>query len=378
MKLQDIEIKMLPAKSGDCILITFLKENYRILIDGGYSDTYDKYLKPFLEQLGRKGEKLNLIIATHIDRDHISGIKRFLAENGRADNPQIIQVDDIWFNGFRNISLPREKPYDIPFALSGLLQNMAAENLENTESGSEDISFHDGNCLADIIVQNDYLWNGVFKNAVAADDQAVVEHGNIRIHILNPLMEDLNELAEAWIEKLKENYRGKIIITDNHLFDRAFEGCYLYEQPHEGYDENISYHISEKIDWEAEAEKENARPDNSLQNRSSIAILIEYGEVKMLFPGDCPLYKISDKVPDSITVVKLPHHGSGKSNMKEFIRERTVKYYLVSTDGSYGHPSKMIVGNILCHAKGKPLIVTNYPLPGFDKICLVEGGSDDE
>ena len=46
MQISDkIKITMLPAKAGDCILIEFLKENYHILIDGGYADTYYNYLK---------------------------------------------------------------------------------------------------------------------------------------------------------------------------------------------------------------------------------------------------------------------------------------------------------------------------------------------
>ena len=40
-----IKITMLPARAGDCLLIEFIKEDYRILIDGGYADTYDKYLR---------------------------------------------------------------------------------------------------------------------------------------------------------------------------------------------------------------------------------------------------------------------------------------------------------------------------------------------
>ena len=371
MTLQDIKIKMFPAKSGDCILIHFLNENFRILIDGGYGNTYDKYLKPYLTKLGEAGGRLNLVIATHIDRDHIGGIKRFLKDNGKADNPRILPVDNIWFNGFRNIPLQREENSDIPFMLSGVLQNMASNNMEDTESETENISYHEGNCLADQIVENGYPWNMGFNKAAAADDKDVIEYGRIRIHILSPLMEDLNRLAQAWVEELKETYNGMITISDNHLFDRAFEGCFLYDDNYDCYDENISDHISGKIDWQSEAEKNNEKPDKSPQNLSSIAVLIDYGGNTLLFPGDCPLYKIMDKLPEKINVVKLPHHGSGKSNTKEFIRSRLVNYYLVSTDGSYGHPSKMIIGNIICHAKGKPEIVTNYRLPELNDISTI-------
>lgn len=40
-----------------------------------------------------------MIINTHIDEDHISGAISFIKENGDADKPQIIQVDEICMDG---------------------------------------------------------------------------------------------------------------------------------------------------------------------------------------------------------------------------------------------------------------------------------------
>ena len=61
-----LKIKLLPAGYGDCILISIDSvENVNILIDGGLSETYDKYLKkeggsckrdPFSESRCRKKE----------------------------------------------------------------------------------------------------------------------------------------------------------------------------------------------------------------------------------------------------------------------------------------------------------------------------------
>lgn len=41
----EIEIEVLPANEGDCILITNEKEDIHILIDGGTAETYRNYLK---------------------------------------------------------------------------------------------------------------------------------------------------------------------------------------------------------------------------------------------------------------------------------------------------------------------------------------------
>ena len=206
----------------------------------------------------------------------------------------------------------------------------------------------------------------------AVDDRMYVEYGNIRITILNPTLDDLNKLAHKWINELRRNTKKELVITDNHLFDRAFEGCFLYDYESDACKNNISFYEPSETDWEKEAEKKDDKPDRSLQNLSSIAVLIEYHGKTLLFTGDCPMHKIIDLLPYEIHIVKLPHHGSGKSNLKRFIRECDVNYYLVSTDGNHGHPSKMIMGNILCCAKEHPVIVTNYHLSMLEGLSVMD------
>ena len=91
----DIMIKVFPAGAGDCLLIDFIKEDYRILIDGGYAETYRKYLRKCLTELAAQGKRIDLLVVTHIDSDHIGGIQAFLEENGFADNPSVIRVDQV-------------------------------------------------------------------------------------------------------------------------------------------------------------------------------------------------------------------------------------------------------------------------------------------
>lgn len=71
MEINGVTIQMLPAASGDCIYLEFPDPDFRILIDGGYAKTYHKYLKKFLLKLAAEGKRLNLIVVTHIDDDHI-------------------------------------------------------------------------------------------------------------------------------------------------------------------------------------------------------------------------------------------------------------------------------------------------------------------
>lgn len=85
--------------AGDCILIE-LEHPDCILIDCGYKTTYNTELRPLLLRLNAEGYRISLMIISHIDRDHIEGAVHFLRENGDAEIPAIIPVDEIWINGF--------------------------------------------------------------------------------------------------------------------------------------------------------------------------------------------------------------------------------------------------------------------------------------
>lgn len=56
MQYHEIDIKMFPAKSGDCFFIEFIREDFRILIDGGFAETYHESLCPFLKELNHTCE----------------------------------------------------------------------------------------------------------------------------------------------------------------------------------------------------------------------------------------------------------------------------------------------------------------------------------
>ena len=59
MEINGVTIQMLPAASGDCIYLEFPDSDFRMLIDGGYAKTYQKYLKKFLRNLAAEGKRLN-------------------------------------------------------------------------------------------------------------------------------------------------------------------------------------------------------------------------------------------------------------------------------------------------------------------------------
>ena len=93
-----MSIKLFPAEYGDCIMLSIGKENqYNILIDGGLSKTYQKYIKSEIQHIKEKRQKIGLLVCTHMDNDHICGLIQVLKET----NPNFI--DNVWYNGFFQI-----------------------------------------------------------------------------------------------------------------------------------------------------------------------------------------------------------------------------------------------------------------------------------
>ena len=93
-----LSIKLFPAEYGDCIMLSIGKHHqYNILIDGGLSKTYQKYIKSEIQHIKEMRQKIGLIVCTHMDNDHICGLIQVLKE---ADSDFI---ENIWYNGFLQI-----------------------------------------------------------------------------------------------------------------------------------------------------------------------------------------------------------------------------------------------------------------------------------
>ena len=80
-----MKIDLLPALNGDSVLVEYVPSHY-FLIDGGYVDTYKDYLLPKLKEISENGGAIDVIVVTHIDADHISGIIKLLGRGSSYIN----------------------------------------------------------------------------------------------------------------------------------------------------------------------------------------------------------------------------------------------------------------------------------------------------
>ena len=99
-------VEMLPASLGDSLWVEYGDQDKpsRFLIDGGLVGTIDNIRDKITAVAAQEPDgicKLELLVLSHIDADHIEGLIKLL---GTRDLP--LKIGDVWFNGWRHLPDP--------------------------------------------------------------------------------------------------------------------------------------------------------------------------------------------------------------------------------------------------------------------------------
>ena len=88
-----VEIEVQKACQGDCIWLRCVAEkSVNIVIDAGPS-TFAAGFKNLIDKIAGNKERIDLLIFSHIDDDHIRGCIRYLQDEGKKI------IDKVWING---------------------------------------------------------------------------------------------------------------------------------------------------------------------------------------------------------------------------------------------------------------------------------------
>ena len=347
-----MRMNILPALNGDCILVEFQPSHY-ILIDGGYVDTYENYLLPTLKEIELQGGKLDVVVVTHIDSDHISGIIRLLEE-------MPIGIGEIWYNGYRHIqSVAVTTEEKETFVHRNICKECQSEK-------PKPISAKQGCTLSALIAKNGIPWNTLAKgNTIITPSSFSL--GDAIIHVLSPNNEDIEALESFWKKRLIKDGLLKKAHSEEY-WDDAYEFSLSKDMP--------GFHFHEKKVSKSydllKLCKEAYEPDGSASNGSSISFVLETKGKRLLFLGDSHAETVAaslralygeEKAPYLFDAVKLSHHGSYNNNSPELFKLIVSDKWLVSTNGDkYNHPDMPALAHIITKGKGMK-IYFNYGLP---------------
>lgn len=314
-------IDFIQAGQGDCIWIEYgnPEKPHRILVDCGPPQTYKTICSRINKISQPEMRQFELLIATHIDIDHIGGLMKLI-----KNLPTGIKFGDIWFNGYQHLSKPK-----------GTLGVRQAESI--TEG----------------IIENGLPWNKSFDGGPVmvpstGELTQIVLSGGMKLTVLSPYRKQLKRLYPLWHFELKKLH--KAVPKPPPLPKKGL----LY--PIRNVEQLAATKYSESQD---EA------------NGSSIAILAEYEDQVLLLAGDALSEALSlsldrlclqRKVASlQINAFKVSHHGSAFGTCHRLLRRALCNHYLFSSNGNvHGHPAPETIARILIENKKPKILHFNY------------------
>lgn len=360
-----VEIKSYLAKNGDAFLVKATASPFAMLIDGGYADTFQRYIKSDLESLAASGYALDLVVATHIDADHISGLLSFFRLNGSAQAPAVIPVRGVLHNSLRSLVAPTERQTTMRPDDLALLREIRLRGYplpEIADNPEQEISARQGNSLAQLLRDNGYQWNMHAGSVPIGGDGLVDFHlSQAIIKVLGPNKERLLALKNWWISEIR---RLGLVGSMENLGD-VFEFMCAREVVNTG----------EQLLASSDADLAAVYfPDSSVTNGSSISLILEIEGCRLLFLGDsCAEDTVTALSPNGPTIfdaVKISHHGSVRNTSPDLLALVDSPHFFISTSGTlHDHPSFSVLKAIVDRqAEFCRILHFNYSTPASRKL----------
>ena len=333
-----MKVEFLKALNGDSIIISFVDAqsiNRNVLIDGGTGRAYQYKnkkgkleagaLQHAIQKINQNNEKIDLLILTHVDDDHIGGILKWFEKDPLAKT----LVNKVWFNSGRLIFEDK--------GVAEIESNLRViKNSSSLDTGiKQGIAFED-------YIETHNLWDR--KLIKKTDVPSILQEFGLTFTILSPNGIKLESLLKKWSNE------------DDNL-DTAKS---------DDYSSTLKKLLSQDDFVE----------DKSIHNGSSIAFILTFNNKNMLFLGDAhpsllveSLKELGYSKDDPIKVefMKVSHHGSKSNTCYELLDLIDTSKFILSSNGSrHKLPHKQCLARIINHNNEAELLF-NYPLKIFSE-----------
>ena len=367
---------------GDCCVIRLVKEcgeQYVIMVDCG---KFTPAVKRYVE--GELQSHINLLVATHIDGDHINGCAQMLK---KCPN---LQIDHIWYNCYgrvkkedETVDLTEEQKEILQWVKNALPAEFDAINYK------KEISAEQGKTLAGEILKKE-PWRNAWNIEYITDQTPNfdLEGGFGKIVLLGPPRDALDEIEKRFKDAFNKYFMqvwNDSIRGGESLSELLIRLADAYKDKFEK--KQISASSPQKLDAEyvkKMAEKEGT--DTSDTNYSSIAFMLECGVHKVAMLGDSFAVTLENAIknkygkehkPLDCDAIKVAHHGSNGNTSKSLLEQINSNRYFIPGGRKDEYPTWGTIGRIaLSHQEdGKCLIVFSHK---GDMSKLINGLDDAE
>lgn len=311
------KLEALSAKHGDALLLHYGKGNTRrlILIDGGPAGVYRLSVRPRLQELGGGATvPLRMVMVSHLDADHITGVLDMFADLKKA----------------------REKGDAAPYDIATLWVNTFKEGLAAT-GAVKPAELASGVSLAS-------LGDGIVPRGLRLDDDVLADLASVQQGVR--LRDDARAMGTSTNDPFEDLVMApasgakKVSIGDGLSFTVVAPSSQRIE--------------ALKADWAKKTKARKVSPaelaayvDDSVYNLSSIVVLATFGKKRMLLTGDArgddilAALRVAKLLKGSsihVDLLKVPHHGSERNVEQGFFEQVTADHYVISANGKYGNP----------------------------------------
>ncbi len=320
-----VNIYLLPADEGDFIWVRYGDDgNYaNILIDGGTKDSGAEYAE-IIEWIGSHGEKIEALVLTHIDYDHLQGAVEGIGKVP-ADMLQKV-VKRILFNTCRGISREQKRRVD-----RYAEEQVKVKKFTGAYGIGEAVAFMD-------LLEEKGISGRLMDYVVSGMEMIWDKHACVKV--ISPGSGELNHFLNHWEPYCKENdvtsYTTNLEMVQGDL-NKLMKGKLGY--------------------------------DSSVNNEASIAFLFEYDGIRISFLADSKpavcmrgLKELGVQMPYHVDVMKLSHHGSRNNTSDMLLKNLETEAYMLSTNGHRKKvPNKVTIAHLLKNAGGKKVcLFCNY------------------
>lgn len=352
-----MEVRLIQAGNGDCILIRCGKSmrKVNILIDSGISkDYFIKALNCIIENK----EKIDLLIFTHDDSDHIRGARDLL---------KLLNREKTALNRSNKCAVWKQKDSEV---FKGLFENLTDDRIFFNYGGSgvdvqlsakEALELFENFKKVDIQRLGFLLSDAKGDLGVPYPNMMQLKWQNMGNKILSEVIRQPNKKE---LETIGEHLEIVILSPDRQSL--ADYICDVWKELGKRDIPLKSEKKEKKLnEWEKSIQYwmlHNAAQNHNLSkaNRSSIAFLLIYEEICGVFAGDAAPDTMIHAGKQYLTrkgimqdylevdFIKLPHHGSCYNASTEFFQFFRTKNYFITTEGNEKnkHPGKITLALI--------------------------------
>lgn len=335
-------IHAIDAAEGDCLLLE--SDGVFALIDGGIAGNYEANVQPYLAQAISAGSRLEAIIVSHVDADHITGVLDLLAdiERARADGEprDPVQVGDLWHNSF-GTTLETAKG-DLFANLQAMMSQAGRANFASATGSVALLGISQGVRLQRMAAQLGIPLNSFFGGQRITQEEALGRQwslGGAKFVVAGPTTANLKELQDDWIKWIERNMDA--------------------------------FALGDPVGM--------ANADRSVPNLSSIVLFGTTPDGDILLTGDARGDHILQGLEQNgvidpgaehhLRLLKVQHHGSDKNAARDYFERLPADIYLFSANGKYGNPDREVLATIVDLANAnqrEPLIVATNETPSLD------------